>query len=134
MECNEVKKKQQTVYGREEAGYQFPPSKKILMVHLILLVTILLATYSYLRTVLLLVYAVIVFLEVLIFMGVFTVRLKIESDGIIFYTFFKRSKVLYKEIDSIVISHAWHDRHPGAGWLGKFKRCSGGKIRFQPYP
>ena len=122
----------------EGSEYKFPLSKKIFMIyfiiHFIILVTILLVTYSDLRSALLMLYAAIVFMEVVMFTGIFAERFMIESDGIRFYKFFKCSKVLYKEIDSIVISHAWHDRHPGAGWLGKFKRCSSGKIRFRPYP
>ena len=66
-----MQKKQQTVYGREGSEYKFPPSKKIFMiyfiVHFIILVTILLVTYSDLSSVLLMLYAAIVFMEVAMF-------------------------------------------------------------------
>ena len=133
-----MQKKQQTVYGREGSEYKFPPSKKIFMIYFIInfiiLVTILLVTYSDLRSALLMLYAAIVFMEVVMFTGIFAERFMIESDGIRFYKFFKCSKVLYKEVNSIVISHAWQGKGKYHAYYGKFKRCSSGKIRFQPYP
>ena len=61
-----MQKKHQSWHSREQVKYQFPFTNKILMTYLIILVVILLATYSYLRIVFLMFYAVIVFMNVLI--------------------------------------------------------------------
>lgn len=128
-----MQKKHQSWHSREQVKYQFPFTNKILMTYLIILVVILLATYSYLRTVFLMFYAVIVFMNVLIVAIALIERFKIESDGIKFYKFFRCSKVLYKDVSSIVISHAWHEGK-SAGFLGRYKKSVNGKIRFRPYP
>ena len=57
----------------------------------------------------------------------------IENTGITIYKLFQKKEIKYSEIKYIVISHAV-GRTSTVGYLGKFRRCSGGKIRFKPYP
>lgn len=131
-----IRNKCGNLYSRDGYGYNYLNANKIikiLIVHMMIFLFIILVFNATFKEIIVVIYFVLVLAEFLFLVGCYADGFKIDRIGIKYYRLFKPKKVLYKEIKSIVISHAV-GRAASVGYLGKYERCSSGKMRFRPYP
>lgn len=106
---------------------------RILLVNLTIFLFILFIFSEPVKEYVVLIYLCLVLTEFLLLAAAFTYSYKFDSKKIKYNILFMRKEISYKEIKSIVISHAI-GLTPSVSYLGKYKRCSSGKVRFRPYP
>lgn len=131
-----IENKYENLYSRDGYGYKYLNMNKllkILMVHIMIFLLIVLVFNETFKVILIITYFSIILVEFLFLVGCYEDGFKIDRKGIKYYRLFKPKQILYNKINSIVISHAV-GRAASIGYIGKYERCSNGKLRFRPYP
>lgn len=124
------------IYNRDLDEHKFISYYKILEIFIIDFLLFLLLKMMFRELVydiVFILYISVIILQVIYITDYFRNGFSIENTGITIYKLFQKKEIKYSEIKYIVISHAV-GRTSTVGYLGKFRRCSGGKIRFKPYP
>lgn len=125
----------ENVYTRCGNGYHNKKKLlKTLMVHILIFIIIMISCSfdRELRDVILVIYLCIIFMEGLHITNRYIEGYRADESKIQYYHRLKKQYIMYSGVNSIVVSHARAESY--RGYLGKFKRCTNGKIRYFPYP
>ncbi|MDD3361690.1 MAG: hypothetical protein PHW34_08465 [Hespellia sp.] len=123
------------IYSRDGYGYKYltiNKTLKILLIHIFIFLFLIIFVKEPYKKIAMGVYAAIVITECIFLLGCYADGYMYNGTKMQYYQLYKKRFIKYKEINSMIVSHAV-GRTGSIGYLGKYKRCNNGKVRFKPY-